>query len=133
VAGDVGIVDSFVKFGTKHGFVSKVAEPGMVKLTASGKSHFGKLLPEGIYVDREVAEAFAHMDRGDGASRRRSPAAVGHFVHNYFDPVLQAWKFGITQPRPGHHIRNVVGDESMTYFADGVKFQKQSAPRTPSG
>jgi hypothetical protein len=52
---------------------------------------------------------------------------INSFFTNVYDPIQQAWQFGITQLRPGHHFRNLFGDETITYFADGTKYQMRSA------
>jgi hypothetical protein len=45
----------------------------------------------------------------------------GAFINKTLDPILGEWKYAITLIRPGHHFRNLFGDLSMTYFAEGVR------------
>jgi hypothetical protein len=50
-----------------------------------------------------------------------SDLPFGQFMNKTMDPVLDAWKFGMTIIRPGHHVRNAIGDMSITYAAEGVQ------------
>ena len=126
MATDVGVAQSFVRMATEAGLASMVYKPGLVKLVASGHSRYHRLLPEGLYVDKELAQSFHRMDEVSRVSKSLD-GELGKFVHNYFDPVQNAWKYAITLPRPGHHIRNFIGDESMTWIAEGTKGWKKSA------
>lgn len=126
MATDVGVAQSFQRMAIKEGLGSLTPQPGMVKLTASGKSRLVRLLDDDFYVDKEVAHAFHRMDEVMGASQSIE-GEIGKFIHNVFDPTQNAWKVAITIYRPGHHIRNFFGDESMTYFAEGTKGWNKAA------
>ena len=125
MAADVGTASSFTNMVVREGLGSLTPQPGMVKLVASGKSRLVPLLDENLYVDKEVAVAFQRMDEVLRTSQSID-GEIGKFVHNVFDPVQNAWKVAITIYRPGHHPRNLVGDESMTFLAEGMKGQKKS-------
>ena len=41
-------------------------------------------------------------------------------------PLLNWWKYAVTMPRPGHHIRNEIGDLSIQTMFRGVRHLRQS-------
>lgn len=125
MATDVGVAQSFTRMALKEGLGSATPQPGMVKLIATGKSKLVRLLDDDLYVDKEVAHAFHRMDEVMRASQSIE-GDIGKFIHNVFDPTQNAWKVAITIYRPGHHVRNFFGDESMTFFAEGMKGQKKA-------
>ena len=120
IATDAGVAQTFVKR-----FGSTTWSPGKVRLTASGDSRYIQMIDKDMYFDKDLAHEFAIMDKVSRMSS--SPdGEIGRWVKEIFDPLQGAWKFAITLPRPGHHVRNMVGDMSMTFVAEGVKFAKQS-------
>lgn len=129
MASDVSLVNSFIREGKAKGFVSEVPFKGAVKLISSKDSRYTKLLnnmTEGpIYVEPEVAQGFHRLEE-IGRAGKGLNSKTGKVIQNYVDPVQNAWKVAITIYRPGHHFRNIVGDESMTYLAEGGKFWQQS-------
>jgi hypothetical protein len=97
---DISVAQSFVKMADKQGLMS--------------------YLPHEAFFDKAV---LGEMHRLDEISRmtRNIDGEVGQWIHRNFDPMQNAWKYGITLPRPGHHIRNFVGDASMTFVAEGLR------------
>jgi hypothetical protein len=126
LASKAAIAGNFVDHFSKLGLVSKTAKPGFVRIEASGKNVYTKFLPDDIYVDKDIAGEWHVFDKV--ASMSRTPdGELGRFVTRYFDPIQRAWKFAITLPRPGHHIRNMVGDSSMTFVARGIRYYRRSS------
>ncbi len=120
VAGDVNVMASFVRDGKRMGFVSEKPMAGYVKLVNTKDGRLTGLLPAGIYVSEESAKMFNRLEEvATGGSRLRG--SLGDFIHNYYDPILNPWKIGMTINRPGHHPRNFIGDESMTWVAEGAR------------
>lgn len=113
-----GTALSFVEMARGLGAVSQKKAPGFVRIQASGKSRFAAHLPEGIYVKKELADELQRVETVYRTSREFQ-GAVGDFVRNTYAPLLNAWKFAITLPRPGHHIRNLIGDTSVTWTRRG--------------
>jgi hypothetical protein len=50
----------------------------------------------------------------------------GTFLREVYDPIQNGWKFGVTLIRPGHHVRNAIGNISMNFMAEGGRFAAQS-------
>jgi hypothetical protein len=126
MATDVSVVSSFVRDGKKLGFVSIEPIAGWVKLYSSKKSRYTQLLPSNVYVEPEVAAMFHRMEEVGSASLHFK-GKLGEFTKNYYDPLQSAWKTGITVYRPGHHLRNLFGDESMTFLDQGIAYAHRSA------
>lgn len=83
------------------------------------------MLDQSGYYSKEMLSEVRHLEKFMDASRSFNGEA-GKFVHGFFDPIQQSWKFGMTVVRPGHHIRNLIGDASMTYLAEGMKHAGKS-------
>ena len=67
-----------------------------------------------IYMDPEVKRVYESMGKFMGRADEESAAILRHF-----DQVMRTWKMANTSMRPGHHIRNMIGDIYMNYL-DGV-------------
>lgn len=113
-----GTALSFVDMARSKGAVSSTKAPGFVRIQASGDSRFAAHLPENIFVKRELAEELRRVEQVFRTSREFS-GQLGDFVQNVYAPLLNSWKFAITLPRPGHHIRNLIGDTSVTWMRRG--------------
>lgn len=113
-----GTALSFMEMAKNAGAVSNKKAPGYVRIQASGDSRFAAHLPEGVYVKKELAEELRRVETVYRTSREFS-GQLGDFVKTTYAPLLNAWKFAITLPRPGHHIRNLIGDTSVTWMRRG--------------
>jgi len=113
---DTAAVGSLLKTGLKHGFIVTTPQEGFTKLVFDGKTRFGPLLQGEYYFDKETAEVIYTMDRV-----MQETTDLGKVITQFYDPTLQAWQFSITQLRPGHHARNLIGNFSMQYLAEGFK------------
>lgn len=112
------IVGSFVKTMTDAGFAGKVAKPGFVRVGDSGGSTFARLIPEGTYVDRTMANELHRLDiltRTD----RNLQGELGEFLRKSFIPTQNIWKQLVTVFRPGHHVRNSMGNGFMSWIDRG--------------
>lgn len=125
VAEKRGIVGNFVYEFTKQGFIKTNPEPGFVRVGSSGNSTFASLLPDGVYVQREMAKELHQLDILTRADRQLS-GEIGTFLAKHFIPAQGIWKGLVTVWRPGHHIRNMVGNAMMSWVARGNRHYVQS-------
>ena len=121
VATDAGVAQTLARQ-----LGSKTPRAGYVQLTNSKKSRYLAMVPEGTYFSKEAASEFAVLDKMAQATRSIE-GDIGKFVNGYYLPVQNAWKVGITIYRPGHHVRNLIGDSIMTNLAEGFAFSKVSS------
>jgi hypothetical protein len=117
VAEHRAIVGSFHRMAVKNGLASQTPKPGYVKITSGGDTKFGQFLRPDWYYEKSVASELHRAEKSMSESRR----VQNDLVKKYYVPTLDAWKFAITLPRPGHHIRNFIGDSSITFVARGVR------------
>lgn len=112
------IVGSFTSVMKKEGMLSTDPKPGFVRVENSGGSTFARLIPEGTYVDRQMA---AELHRLDIMTRtdRNLQGEVGEFIRKSFIPTQNIWKQLVTVYRPGHHVRNVMGNSFMSWIDRG--------------
>ena len=123
LANEASFIDNFFTYFNKIGFATTkadvAAEKGFVRVVSEGYSHFGDMLPNNFYVAPEAAEILQAMDQALRTSKSLS-SPMGEFVMKYLDPITQTWKYTVTVIRPGHHIRNEIGSQSMRFFHLGV-------------
>ena len=128
-------IASFVKTGKANGFVVEVPKggkppAGFVKVVDSrGDSSFGPLMPKNTFVSKEVAPELAWADYLLRASRQLSGEA-GDFVRQTLIPMTNTWKQGMTIYRPGHHVRNMIGNWSLQFVSRGNAYMAQSSKAT---
>jgi hypothetical protein len=96
----------------------KASQLGFVKLVSEGDSYFGGVLPNNMYVAPEIAEMFQALDISYRTSRTLK-GPIGDFTNKYLDKLLNTWKYSVTVIRPGHHIRNEIGGQSLRFAALG--------------
>lgn len=131
------VVESFLHNAAKWGAISNKPKPGFVRLNVTGAENtsFGVMLaqsitkkrfPNGLFIEKELAKELRHADYLTTASRSLT-GAVGDFVNKTYMPVLNAWKIAITIYRPGHHVRTMIGDSSLTWVARGNRYYAKSA------
>jgi len=118
MAADTTFVEKFIARANDYNLTSSKKAPGFVKLRPEGESRYGRLFTEEVYVTPEVADIFKRIDEVSRESRVLT-SDFGKFLNRTLDPITNTWKYAITLPRPGHHFRNLVGDLSFTYFAEG--------------
>lgn len=120
LSAEVGFVTGFKKKAIETGVGSYVPKKGFVKLTIDGDSRYGQFLgDQPFYMTPEGAEMFQAIDNL-AKSSKQFDGGFGKFVRVAVDPITDTWKYAITLPRLGHHIRNMVGDLTLTYLAEGV-------------
>jgi len=120
MAADTTFVDKFIARAKDYGLTSSKKTPGFVKLRPEGESRYGRLFAEEVYVTPEVADIFKRIDEVSRESRVLT-SDFGKFLNRTLDPITNTWKYAITLPRPGHHFRNLIGDLTFTYFAEGSR------------
>lgn len=114
------VSDQLQAYAVKMGVYSKTPVKGWFKPTSSKKTMLLRGLDTEGYYPPEFLEEVGVLNDFLQQSRTLD-GPFGQFIHKTLDPVLDAWKFGMTIIRPGHHIRNAIGDASITYAAEGVK------------
>ena len=92
---------------------------GFVKLVSEGDSYFGGVLPNNMYVAPEIGEIIQAVDIAFRTSRTLN-GPMGDFTNKYLDKLLNTWKYAVTVIRPGHHIRNEIGGQSLRLAALGT-------------
>lgn len=118
------VVENFVSRGKSLGWLSYKPEPGFVKVPhTSNQSSFSVFLPQqidgkAVYYNKEIIRELHHADILTTTSRQMQ-GEMGEAVRKYFMPLQNAWKIAITIYRPGHHIRNAIGDASITWVKRG--------------
>jgi hypothetical protein len=96
-------------------FGSATPTPGSVRITSTN-SILGRYLDPSAHFPREIAEQMSVLDAA--MKQMANPVTANKAVAMY-DNVLHAYKSGLTIYRPGHHIRNMVGDTWLSWM-DGV-------------
>lgn len=125
---DVGVAQSFVRMAKDAGLTSATPKAGYARIVAEGESKYAELIHhfggQNLYYDKEILRMMARLDAVVRESKSVGGEGSGFskFITEVFDPLLNAWKYAITLPRPGHHIRNAVGDGSMTFVALGIRY-----------
>jgi hypothetical protein len=100
-------------------FGSRTPKEGYIKVSASRKtaSELSKYLDFSLYYPREIAQQFHVLD----SFMTTAVKATGHEdyrkVLNFYDNILHSYKAGLTIYRPGHHVRNMVGDVWLSWMA----------------
>lgn len=114
------VSDQLQAYAVKNGLYSKTPVKGWYQPAASKRAVvLTKMDPNGYY-PIEFLEEVGLLDNFLQQSRSLD-GPFGEFINKTLDPVLDAWKFGMTIIRPGHHFRNAIGDASITYAAEGVR------------
>ena len=96
-------------------FGTKTAGAGLVKISPE-RSVIGKYLASDTYFPKEIAEQLSVLDHL--LKELQKPIQMNKAL-NLYDHVLHMLKAGLTIYRPGHHIRNQVGDMWFSWM-DGV-------------
>jgi len=99
--------------------------PGYVRLDEYG-GKLGAFVPSKTFVREDLAAEFQRMSEFISEARVAG-GKFGEFLQKTLFPIQDTWKYAITLPRPGHHIRNMIGDMSLTYMAEGVRYARKSS------
>jgi ParB-like chromosome segregation protein Spo0J len=126
MASDVAFVEKFIARAKTEGLAFSKKAEGLVPLRPKGESRYGRLFQEDVYVPEEIAAIFQRIDEVSRESRALE-SELGKFINRTLDPITNTWKYAITLPRPGHHLRNLNGDLSFTFFAEGLSQFASSA------
>ena len=125
VAEHRSIVGNFLHVMGKEGLVSTSYRPGMVKVQNSSNSKFADLIPEGTYLDKNVARELHNLDIMVRTDRKLS-GELGEFLQKSFIPAQNIWKQAVTVYRPGHHVRNELSNDFMSFVARGSSYWLRS-------
>ncbi len=116
---------ALAQFRKMPGAVTNKKTPGFVRLDEYG-GKLGAFVPSKTFVREDLAEEFQRMSEFISEARVAG-GPVGEWLQKTLFPLQDTWKYLITLPRPGHHIRNMVGDASLTFMAEGVRFARQAS------
>jgi hypothetical protein len=116
-----GAINQFRKM---DGVLSSVAKPGYVRLDEVGGA-LNAFIPNNTFVRADLAAEFARMAEYVKEARTIG-GKFGDLLSKTIFPIQDTWKYTITLPRPGHHIRNLIGDLSLTFMAEGVRFSRKA-------
>jgi hypothetical protein len=120
LSSEVAYVTAFKQKAIQTGVGSYKPIKGFVKILPGPDSRYGKFLGDTpFYMTPDAAEMFQAIDNFAKTSKQFD-GAFGKFVRTTIDPITNTWKYAITLPRPGHHIRNLIGDMVLTFLAEGV-------------
>lgn len=98
-------------------FGSKTKKPGYVRVgDREGKTIIYRFIDDKQYYPKELVTELVHLDKVMQQSRHIE-GDFGNFISKYYDPIIHAWKSGLTIYRPGHHVRNLVGDVTLSFLA----------------
>lgn len=100
---------------TDVGLAARKATKGLVPIKFDKSSPLGAFISTDLRVDPEAAIGLQRLNE----LMTGKSGQYNRFLKEVFDPIQQAWKFSVTLPRPGHHVRNLLGDVSMTFLAEG--------------
>lgn len=118
--GDQAITREGLRIAVNKGLASSVRREGFVQIkNFPPESVMARYLPQNGWYHPDIVDEFRAVDRVLSQSLTFD-SPFGQYVHKYLDPLLNMWKSGMTIYRPGHHVRNFVGDTSLSYYADGV-------------
>lgn len=109
---------SLVKSLSRTGAISTVKRAGYKRIARTGA--IGSNLPEGLWFHPDTVEPLMKVERLI-ADMYRDPNLVVRFAQQWVMPFLDTWKTGMTIYRPGHHIRNGIGDISLSQLAGRLK------------
>jgi len=107
------------KYGLATADIKEAKALGFVKLEAGQGSYFEGLMPKNYYVAEELAQSLKYVDLSLRQSKSLT-SPMGQFIEKYADPALGLWKKIVTIFRPGHHIRNEIGGQSLRFTALGA-------------
>lgn len=99
------------RYATKE-FGSRVMKPGYVKIARTqNRSDLSHVIDTDLYYPREVAESLARYSRNiDQVTSFKGPGVGAKLMNEWLDPFLSMWKTSTTIIRPGHQVRNYIGD-----------------------
>lgn len=124
-------VENFVARAKRWGAMSTTPKPGYVLLPhTDNNSAFSVFLPQEIngkpvYWEKELARELHRADILTHTSRRMT-GEIGDAVNKYFMPMQDSWKISMTIYRIGHHVRNFIGDASVTWVVRGNRAYMRS-------
>lgn len=99
-------------------FGSKVPKPGYIKIKQTDAKMSRFIDPEMYYPNEAVHYLRLFNNTFDlPTSFRGERSAAAWLSNNVIDPYLRLWKPAVTIARPGHHIRNAIGDFMMNGMA----------------
>lgn len=94
---------------------SRTQQKGYVRIFASsGRSKVTHMIDTRLYYPKDVAENLQFLDR---TMRELDKPASQNKLLKVFDETTHRLKSGLTIYRPGHHVRNAMGDAWLNFMA----------------
>lgn len=116
---------ALAEFRKIPGAVVNKKTPGYVRLDEYG-GKLGAFVPSKTFVREDLAQEFQRMSEFISEARVAG-GPFGEWLQKTLFPMQDTWKYLITLPRPGHHIRNMIGDASLTFMAEGVRYARKAS------
>lgn len=104
----------------EEGWSSRTWKPGFAKLNSVAGSAVADSLDRSLWYDKEMLGHLRQVDEIMHSSTKIG-GQFGNFINKYLDPIQNAWKKMVTIWHVGHHTRNLTGDQSSTFLAEGVE------------
>jgi len=121
IQGQQSMAQNFHRIAADQRLVSRVPRAGYARVVdPEGKSVLAKYLDPDTFYHRDILVELNKLDNVLQETTQFSSKGLGPFVNNTIIPIQNMWKSGVTIWRPGHHVRNLVGDMALNYLA-GVK------------
>jgi hypothetical protein len=98
-------------------FGSFTPQPGYVKLKNKGNEILRYVDTDNVYFPREIAREMHILDKFLKIAMAPTYSGVGKDALKLYDTALHSYKSGLTIYRPGHHMRNMVGDVWLSFMA----------------
>lgn len=124
------VAETFSKFGKSRLAMTPEEAKSWVKIKspkieAGYKTQVFPHIDQNLYYPREAAESLSQLETllSKHTSYAHSTSGLGKMVNDFYDPVMQLWKLSNTTARPGHHIRNTLGDIAFNML-DGIYTMK---------
>lgn len=107
------------------GFASETPKSGYARIGDFDNNPVFSVLDANTYYNKEYLYEVRRLN--EFLTMPRSPeGGFGDFLRNYIDPLQNAWKESVTIRRPGHHVRNEVGDMTLTIGIEGTRYLGKS-------
>lgn len=121
VYGQMALGHSLRARSIRLGFESATPKPEYARIGNYQNNAVFSVLDPKMYYKKEYLYEIENLDRFLNAAR--SPdGALGDFLRDYYSPIQNMWKELVTIRRPGHHIRNEVGDLTLTWGIEGNRY-----------
>lgn len=111
-------VETTIGASFSHEFGSTVPHPGLIRISdKSNSSIIAPYIDQTLYYPKEMVQQLTYLDRVLKGQFRGFKNPTINQMAKVYDSVIHSWKAGLTIYRPGHHISNLIGDITLSWFA----------------